>query len=50
MNKKIIFTALALGGAIVIAARKMMKNKKGIPGNGRPKMSGNLAAGSAERT
>lgn len=38
MNKKVIFTALALGGAIVFAIRKMTQSKKAAKA-GPPKMS-----------
>lgn len=42
MNKKAIFTALALGGAIVYAVRKMTQSRHSSPKQGPAKMGTNV--------
>jgi hypothetical protein len=48
MNKKVIFTALALGGAIVYALRKITRHSRSQPKAG-PKMSKHIGGEFTDR-
>ena len=50
MNKKTIFTALALGGAIVYAVKKITESRPKSTQRGPAKMSGNVRKMSSEES